>query len=217
MLTAIWAFASAPSSHDFHQLWGSRVEQGSTDLASRKDDLKRLGIGLHLRTMPLWNVGIPCRHASSLEIYYRDAVLLDEQTIDFPTLDRFVRERRAGTIQPAGHELPKDPSNRTVGADLEFLRAAFNHALRVRRPDGSPLLTSNPMGQGKAAYQIPNNPTPRRLLVTFDRFEAIMVHADAVDPQRLFGGFMAGASGWVPMSESVRWRRSHPGREPRDW
>jgi integrase len=122
-------------------------------------------------------------------------------TIDFPTLDRFVRERRVGTIQPAGHTLPTNPGNRAIAADLELLRAALNHATRVVRPTGGRLLTVNPMGQGKAAYELPRPARPRRPVVTYDRFLALLRHADAVDPQRLFGGFMM-------LVEGLGWRVS---------
>ena len=97
-------------------------------------------------------------------------------TIDFPMLDRFVRERREGSIQPPGHELPKSPSNRTVAADLEFLRAALNHATRVVRPTGARLLLANPV----AGYEPPRSASPRRPAVTYDRFLKVLAHADAV-------------------------------------
>ncbi len=118
-------------------------------------------------------------------------------TIDFPMLDRFVRERREGSIQAPGHELPKSPSNRTVAADLEFLRAALNHATRVVRPTGARLLLANPV----AGYEPPRSASPRRPAVTYDRFLKVLSHADAVDPQRLFGGFMV-------LVEGLGWRVS---------
>jgi hypothetical protein len=119
------------------------------------------------------------------------------QSIDYPTLDRFVRERRAGTIQPPDHELPKSPGNRAVGADLEFLRAALNHACRVVRPSGERLLLVNPV----AGYQVPRTKQPRRPVVTYDRFLKVLEHADVIDPQRLFGGFMM-------LVEGLGWRVS---------
>lgn len=119
------------------------------------------------------------------------------QSIDFPTLDRFVRERRAGTLQPPGHTLPKDPGNRAIAADLEFLRASLNHATRVVRPSGVRLLTANPV----AGYQLPKPTRPRRPVATYDRFLKVLEHADAVDPQRLFAGFML-------LVEGLGWRVS---------
>jgi hypothetical protein len=119
------------------------------------------------------------------------------QSIDHPTLDRFVRERRAGMIQPPEHELPKSPGNRAVGADLEFLRAALNHACRVVRPSGERLLLVNPV----AGYQVPRTKQPRRPVVTYDRFLKVLEHADAIDPQKLFGGFMM-------LVEALGWRVS---------
>ena len=119
------------------------------------------------------------------------------QTIDFPTLDRFVRERRAGSCQPEGHVLAANPSNRAIAADLQFLRAALNHATRVVRPNGARLLTVNPV----AGYRPPESAQPRRPVATYDRFLAVLEHADAIDPQTLFGGFMM-------LVEGLGWRVS---------
>jgi hypothetical protein len=122
-------------------------------------------------------------------------------TIDHPTLDRFVRERKAGTITAGEYELAKAPSDRTIGSDLEYLRAALNHACRVVRPNGTKLLTLNPLGTGKAGYQVPRTKQPRRPIVTYDRYLALVAKADQVDPQKLFGGFMA-------LVEGLGWRVS---------
>lgn len=124
-------------------------------------------------------------------------------TIDFPLLDRFVRDRRAGTIGLAGYKLGAKPGNRAIAADLEFLRAALNHACTAKRPSGDALLTSNPMGQGKAAYKLPTVPDDekKRPVVSYDRFEKILAVADSVDAQRLFGALMM-------LVEGLGWRIS---------
>lgn len=123
------------------------------------------------------------------------------KTIDFPLLDRFVRERRAGTIKLAEYELGQSPSNRAIGADLEFLRAALNHACLAKRDTGDTLISVNPMGQGRAAYKIPTNSAKRRPIVSYDRFEKILAKADSIDGQRLFAGFMI-------LVEALGWRVS---------
>ena len=118
-------------------------------------------------------------------------------TIDFPTLDKFGRDRRAGTIELADYELSASPSNRAVGADLEFLRAALNHACTVVRPNGTRLLTVNPV----AGYEIPKNKRPRRPIVSYDRFLKVLAKADEADPQGLFGGLLM-------LVEGLGWRIS---------
>jgi integrase len=131
----------------------------------------------------------------------------DVTTLDFPTLDRFVRERRAGTIKlPDASEftIRATVTDRAIGADLEYLRAAFNHATRVVRPSGKRLLAVNPI----AGYEILRNKNPRRPLATYDRYLAVLEHADAVEPQRLFGGFLGlvEALGWrVSAICALRW------------
>jgi integrase len=124
-------------------------------------------------------------------------------TIDVPLLDGFVRDRRAGTIVLANYEIGKKPGNRAIAADLEFLRAALNHACTAKRPNGGALLAANPMGYGKTAYKLPRVPDDekKRPVVSFDRFEKILAKADGIDAQRLFGGFMM-------LVEGLGWRVS---------
>lgn len=123
-------------------------------------------------------------------------------TIDFPTLDRYVRDRRAGRVvvpRPGGepgetYQLKATPSNRAIAADLVLLQAALNHATKVVRPNGARLLAANPV----RGYELPTNAQVRRPVATWDRFRQVVRRADTVDPQRLFGGFLAlvEATGW---------------------
>lgn len=110
----------------------------------------------------------------------------DVATIDFPTIERFVRERRAGTIKAPPYQLTANPSDGTIGSDVIFLQAALNHATRVVRSNGARLLLLNPI----RGFQPPRSKNPRRPVASYDRFLAVMQHAEAVDPQRLFGAFM---------------------------
>lgn len=121
----------------------------------------------------------------------------DAATIDFPTIDRFVRERRAGTISLDGYELKASPSDRAIGADIEYLMAALNHAGKVTRSGGGRLLALNPL----RGYAVPKNKNPRRPVASYDRYLKVIEHADAVDPQKLFGPFMG-------LVEALGWRVS---------
>ena len=74
----------------------------------------------------------------------------DVRAIDAPTLDRFVRDRRAGRISVLGEEgkplrLAKKPSDTTIGGELVFLNRVLNWACKVRTPDGGRLLQDNPL------------------------------------------------------------------------
>jgi integrase len=120
--------------------------------------------------------------------------------IDQPTLDRFVRERRAGRIIVPTEDgktlkLAKNPSDTAIGADLVFLNSALNWATKLRLKDGSRLLADNPM----RGYPIPSNTNVRRPVATYDRFLAVRAKADTVDP--LFGFFL-------DLIESLGWRVS---------
>jgi integrase len=121
-------------------------------------------------------------------------------SIDHPTLERFVRERRAGRIVVMGDDgeslkLKANPSDTAIGADLVFLNAALNWATKLKLQNGSRLLAENPM----RGFPIPSNTNVRRPVATYDRFLAVRAKADDVDP--LFGFFL-------DLIESLGWRVS---------
>ena len=124
----------------------------------------------------------------------------DVRAIDPPTLDRFVRDRRAGRILVLRDDgkplkLMKRPSDTTIGGDLVFLNSVLNWACKVRTPDGSRLLADNPL----RGYPIPQSKNPKRPIASYDRYLKVREHADQVDPQLLFGAFM-------DLIEALGWR-----------
>jgi hypothetical protein len=92
-------------------------------------------------------------------------------------------------------KLSANPTDRTIGADLEFLRRVCNWAMTVTRANRKPLLDRHPLTR----YAIPTNANPRRPVATYDRYLAVREHADAVDGQRLFGAFL-------DLVEGLGWR-----------
>lgn len=131
--------------------------------------------------------------------------LTDVNAVDRSDLDAFVRQRRAGTLTVPGRVLRANPTERTIGADVEFLRRVYNWASTVMddaKPGDAagrrkPLTTHQPVRN----YAIPATPNPARPLATYDRWLAVRAVADAVDPQALFGGFM-------DVIEGLGWRVS---------
>lgn len=124
-------------------------------------------------------------------------------SLDRPTMDRFVRERMAGKVQAVDEEtgraikLAATPSARAAGADIVFLMSALNYACLCRRSNGKPMLAANPL----KGYTVPQNKNVKRPLASYDRWLAIRATADRVDPQGLFGEFMA-------VIEGLGWRVS---------
>jgi integrase len=112
-------------------------------------------------------------------------------------LDGFVRDRRAGRLSVPGYDLRSHPTDRTIGADLEFLRRVFNWGATIIRRDGSPLVERNPLTR----YPIPSNPNPKRPVATYDRYVAVRAKAEEADPQGLFGSFL-------DLIEGLGWRVS---------
>jgi len=79
----------------------------------------------------------------------------EARSVDRAVLDAYVRDRRAGRIQVAGHRLATHPSERTIGSDLEFLRRVFKLG-----HDGCGVGTAGPCSNSHALqrYPIPSNP-----------------------------------------------------------
>ncbi len=121
----------------------------------------------------------------------------DPRSLDQPTLDRFVRARRAGAILVPGRQFHANPSDTTVGHDIVFLQSVLNWATQKKWPDGTPFFERNPV----ARYHRPKTKHPKRPVVTYDRYVAIKAHADEADPQRLFGAFLV-------LVEQLGWRVS---------
>lgn len=106
-------------------------------------------------------------------------------------VERFAKARRQGKIHPKVWRLVKgvrtlvpmklkaEPSETTIGADIIFLQSVVNWAVRARLLDKSPLV---------GYTDRPKTKKPRRPVVTFDRFEVLRTHCDAVHPR--FGAFM---------------------------
>ena len=124
----------------------------------------------------------------------------DAGSLTHEDLRRFVRLRKAGRISlpptiEQGRErlrrLSPNPSDGTVGADIVFLQAVLNWAVRAR------LLESNPV----RGFDRPRAKNPRRPVATYDRYLKVREKADDVDPQRLFGPFL-------DLIEALGWRVS---------
>lgn len=111
--------------------------------------------------------------------------------LDRAALERFVQLRRAGRLSVPGVQLRGRVTERTVGADLEFLRRVLNWGRGVR-VSGRKLVDHDPF----EGFTIPDTKAKRRPVETWDRFLALRPHADAVHP--LFGHFLdlVEATGW---------------------
>ena len=119
------------------------------------------------------------------------------RSLDRALLDQFTRARRDGRIAVPGLSLSPKPSERTIGADLEFLRRVFLWAMTVSRGDGTPLLERNPL----MGYAIPVTANPRRPVASYERYEALREVAGEVDQQGLYPYFL-------DLQEGMGWRVS---------
>lgn len=112
----------------------------------------------------------------------------DPRAISLAEWEHFIRLRRSGAISPRGEPVPegerKTVGERTVEADLAWLRAVLNWGTKWRIDGGGYLLSENPA----RGYPMPKEKNPKRPVVSQERLEAIRAVADQVTMQVLRGG-----------------------------
>ena len=89
------------------------------------------------------------------------------ETLSQRDWDRFIRERRAGTVGPSG----KPVSNRMIECDLRFLIAVLNWASRSRDERGRLLIQSNPL---RGLRKMPRQKNPTRIVLSDEEYRALL-------------------------------------------
>ena len=97
----------------------------------------------------------------------------DPATLSQRDWDRFIRERRAGSIGPSGRPV----SDRTIEYDLRFLVAVFNWAVRSKDEYGRPLLASNPL----TGLKTPTEKNPTRVVLSEEEYQMLLSVSYQVD------------------------------------
>ena len=95
------------------------------------------------------------------------------ETLSQRDWDRFIRERRAGTVGPSG----KPVSNRMIECDLRFLIAVLNWAARSRDERGRLLIESNPL----RGLKMPRQKNPTRVVLSDEEYRALLKVSRRVD------------------------------------
>lgn len=95
--------------------------------------------------------------------------------------DRFIRDRRSGTLRPTSVKRRRMVRDRVIAYDLRFLLAVLNWATVSSDGRGSALLERNPL----KGLPMPREESPRRPMVSEDEYEQLMRVADRV--HRSFG------------------------------
>jgi integrase len=90
--------------------------------------------------------------------------------------DRFIRDRRAGVLRPAGVKKRRAVGSRVVGYDLSWLLAVLNWATLASDGRGGVLLERNPL----KGLELPREANPRRPLVNEEEFQQLLEVADRV-------------------------------------
>ena len=136
------------------------------------------------------------------------------ETLSQRDWDRFIRERRAGTVGPSG----KPVGNRMIEWDLTFLMAVLNWAARSRDEEGRLLLDRNPL----KGLRKPVEKNPTRVVLTEEEYQALLQVSRQVDWRFHVALVLAHETGhrigairnlrWADIDlegETVRWRAEH--------
>ncbi len=136
------------------------------------------------------------------------------ETLSQRDWDRFIRERRAGTVGPSG----KPVGDRMIEADLTFLMAVLNWAARSRDEEGRLLLDRNPL----KGLRKPVEKNPNRVVLTEEEYQALLGVSEQVDWRFHVALVLAHETGhrigaicnlkWADIDlegETVRWRAEH--------
>ena len=128
--------------------------------------------------------------------------------------DRFIRERRAGTVGPSG----KPVGNRMIEWDLAFLMAVLNWAARSRDQQGRLLLDRNPL----KGLRKPIEKNPNRVVLTEEEYQALLRVSRQLDWRFHLALVLAHETGhrigairqlrWDDIDfedETIRWRAEH--------
>jgi integrase len=105
----------------------------------------------------------------------------DPTKITLADWERFIDARRSGALNPTGEKIAdpekrKPVRDRTVEADLKWLRAVFNWTTKWQDRNGHYLLRENPV----RGFPVPKEKNPRRPVATQDRYEALRAVSDQV-------------------------------------
>ena len=136
------------------------------------------------------------------------------ETLSQRDWDRFIRERRAGTVGPSG----KPVGNRMIEADLTFLMAVLNWAVRSRDEEGRLLLDRNPL----KGLRKPVEKNPTRVVLTEAEYQALLGISLRLDWRFHVALVLAHETGhrigairnllWSDVDldgETIRWRAQH--------
>ena len=96
--------------------------------------------------------------------------------LDPSDFQRFKRDRLSGRLHPPGKRKRTRVGARTVGRDLEFLKAVLNWGWRLRDSEGHRLMDRNPAEE----IEVPREASPRRPSVSPDRYMAMLQVAECV-------------------------------------
>ncbi len=136
------------------------------------------------------------------------------ETLSQRDWDRFIRERRAGTVGPSG----KPVGDRMVEHDLTFLLGILNWAARSRDEEGRLLLDRNPL----KGLRKPVEKNPNRIVLTEEEYQALLGVSRQVDWRFHVALVLAHETGhrigairqlrWTDIDidgKTVRWRAEH--------
>jgi integrase len=131
--------------------------------------------------------------------------------------DRFILERRRGTLRPEGGKRKDQGSgvrNRQIAYDLKFLLSVLNWATLAADERGAPLLERNPL----RGLPVPKEENPRRPLLTEEQYTRFRGISEQVGPEFELALVLAHETGHrIGAIRQLRWSDVHLGEKRILW
>jgi ParB-like chromosome segregation protein Spo0J/integrase len=93
--------------------------------------------------------------------------------------DKYMRDRRAGVLRPAGKKATHRVRDRQVQYDLQTIRAVLNWGTQVNDRHGRPLVDRHPF----RGLELPREESPRRPRLSDADYRAMLTAAEAINLQ----------------------------------
>jgi integrase len=136
------------------------------------------------------------------------------ETLSRRDWDRFIRERRTGKVVPAVRPGSGGVGDRQIAYDLSWLRAVLNWATLAGDGNGGVLLERNPL----KGLPLPREESPKRPVVTQERYEAMLAFAADVDRRFELALILAHETGHrIGAVRMLRWSDVDLGRRVVRW
>ncbi len=167
----------------------AKLRQGTAEVVARRASLAQLFAAYHAHRTPRKSGSERKADARRAELWTR--VLGGDKKAERIILaewQAFIEARRSGAIDARGRPVPQDlrrpVRNRTISADLIWLKLVLTWGTKWQDREGRYLLSESSV----RGFELPREKNPRRPVATQDRYERLLQAADGVQMEVRWDG-----------------------------